>query len=95
MDGKEVIKVKGFSKNALSGLHLQELEQLLYRNTEMEFNQEKWFKNIIESRITISDVVYHLKMTSNKRKPVYGFDSKGRELFIGTEPFHFNDIEKF
>jgi len=29
---------------------------------------EKWFKKVIEGEITVTDVAYNLKVTSNKRE---------------------------
>ena len=47
-------------------------EDLLKENNSLTLNQEKWFRNLINSSITVkSDTDYNLKATSNKRIPVY------------------------
>lgn len=85
-DGEEIIKIKGVSKELLPGIHIQDLEDLLYINTSKELNQEKWFKKIIEGEITVSDVAYTLKITSNKRAPIY-FEN----VFENTKPFNYDE----
>ena len=70
IDGKEVIKVKGLTPEAVKGLHLSDLEKLLVQDSTMDLNQEKWFKNLWDGKITISEMAYLLKVTTNKRKAV-------------------------
>jgi DNA polymerase elongation subunit (family B) len=65
-DGQEIIKVKGVTHELATELHINDLEQLLVKDSSKEFNQEKWFKKVIEGTISISDVAYTLKVTSNK-----------------------------
>ena len=88
-DGKEVIKVKGVSKELLKDIHINDLEDLLLKDSSKEFSQEKWFKKVIEGDITISEVAYNLKITSNKRKAVYVSN-----VFDNTEPFNYNELIK-
>lgn len=76
--GEEITKVKGF-KNTIS---FSNLEKLLYKNSSMELNQEKWFKNINEGSIVIKDQSYTLTTTENKRELIY---ESGR--LIATKPF--------
>jgi hypothetical protein len=47
----------------------------------------QWFKKVLEGEITVTDVAYTLKTTSNKRAPVY-IDN----VFEGTKPFNYDDI---
>jgi hypothetical protein len=86
---KEIIKFKGINKDVLP--HIQDLEDLLYINTSKELNQEKWFKKVIEGNITVSEVAYTLKVTSNKRQAVY-LDN----IFNSTvlkHPFYYDKIK--
>ena len=48
VEGEEVIKVKGVTKEQLSDIHIQDLENLLIKDSSREFNQSKWFKKVIE-----------------------------------------------
>jgi DNA polymerase type B, organellar and viral len=86
-DGEEIIKIKGVSKELLPGIHIQDLEDLLYINTSKELNQEKWFKKIIEGEITVSDVAYTLKVTSNKREAIYI-----NSIFNNTKPYNYISV---
>lgn len=69
--GQEIIKVKGIKDEIASELHINDLESLLIKETSKEFTQEKWFKNVIGGEISIQDVAYTLKITSNKRQAIY------------------------
>jgi len=87
-DGKEIIKVKGLKDEALVDIHFKDLEQLLVLDSKLEFTQEKWFKKIMEGDITVAEVAYTLKVTSNKRVPIY-VDN----VFSNTKPFNYDEIE--
>jgi len=87
VDGEEIIKVKGVVKEQLADIHIQDLEQLLIKDSSKEFNQEKWFKKVIEGEITVSDVAYTLKVTSNKRSAIY-IDN----IFTATKPYYYDDL---
>ena len=87
--GDEIIKVKGITKNVLKTIHIQDLENLLVKDSNMEFTQAKWSKKVIEGDISISDVAYNLKITSNKRENIYYDD-----IFSDTKPYRYNEIEK-
>ena len=87
MEGVEVIKVKGLTKDALTDLHLKDLEQLLIKDSSKEFTQDKWYKKIIEGQITIAEVAYTLKATSNKRNSVY-IDN----IYSNTKPYKYDEI---
>jgi hypothetical protein len=73
----------------LPGIHIQDLEDLLYINTSKELNQEKWFKKIIEGEITVSDVAYTLKVTSNKREAIYI-----NSIFNNTKPYNYDKFKE-
>jgi hypothetical protein len=87
--GDEVIKVKGIKENVASTLNINDLEDLLVKDSTREFTQEKWYKKLIEGEITISDIAYTLKVTSNKRSPIY-IDN----VFSNTKPFNYDEIIK-
>lgn len=89
VDGIEVIKIKGITKDLLPDIHIQDLEQLMFKDSSREFTQVKWFKKVMEGEITVSDIAYTLKVTSNKRNPIY-VDG----VFNNTEPYHYNDVIK-
>jgi len=57
-------------------------------DSKLEFTQEKWFKKIMEGDITVAEVAYTLKVTSNKRVPIY-VDN----VFSNTKPFNYDEIE--
>jgi DNA polymerase type B, organellar and viral len=88
-ESEEIIKVKGVVKELLSDIHIQDLEQLLYKDSTKEFTQSKWFKKVIEGEITVEDVAYTLKVTSNKRAPMYV-----NNVFENTKPFYYDDLLK-
>jgi hypothetical protein len=71
VDGNEVIKVKGLSKEALTDIHVSDLELLLIKDSSKEFSQQKWYKKFIEGEISVIEQAYTLKVTSNKRSPIY------------------------
>jgi hypothetical protein len=87
-EGREIIKVKGVTKEALYNTHITDLEKLLLKDSSVVYTQQKWFKNVFEGQISVSDVAYHLKVTSNKRYPIY----RGG-IFTDTAPYNYNEIE--
>ena len=93
-DGQEIIKVKGISPDTLNDIHINDIEQLLVKDSSKEFNQEKWFKKVITGEITISEIAYTLKVTSNKRSSIFIKDESGKEIFDSTKPYNYNDIIK-
>ena len=86
-EGNEIIKVKGISNDLISKLHLQDLENLLVQDSSKEFSQEKWFKKCIEGEITVSEVAYTLKVTSNKRQAIYI-----NNVFENTKPYNYDEL---
>ena len=85
-DGTEIIKMKGVSNEVLKDIHIQNLENLLIEDSSLELNQEKWIKIYQSGDITIKDVAYSLKITSNKRSGVY-LDN----VFSNTEPINYDE----
>lgn len=86
-DGKEIIKVKGLNKDIK--LTFNDLEALLIKDSSRVFNQEKWFKSVTKGNINIQDIIYTLKITSNKRKHIYV-----NEVFNSTKPYLYDEISK-
>ena len=89
LDGKEVIKVKGLTKEAISEVNYKDLEQLLYHEGKLTFSQEKWFKDIYAGEINVTQIAYQLTATSTKRKPVYNT----KKIFTHTEPYYYDEVE--
>lgn len=90
VDEQEIVKIKGLSKGATgqeTELNLSNFVNLLVEDSSRQFTQEKWFKKTLEGDIKIGDVAYTLKVTSNKRMPIYQ-----NGVFTGTKPFHYNDL---
>ena len=66
-DGKEIIKVKGVTKDVCDSIHFKDLQDLLYKDSRKDLTQRKWFKSIFAGTISVLDVAYQLKVTNNKR----------------------------
>jgi len=79
--------VKGVTEEVTSNLHINDLEHLLIQDSNRIFNQHKWYKSLLEGNINITDVLYSLKVTSNKRSPIY-ID----KVFQNTKPFNYDEI---
>lgn len=76
-DDNKIVKIKG-SKN--KNVTLDQLKGLLFKDSELKLNQEKWFRSLSSSSINIIESIYTLN-TDNKREFVY----KGGEI-IDTKP---------
>lgn len=87
-DGESIIKVKGVAKHALKDFTINDLDSLRQKDTKRTFTQEKWFKNIFQGTIEVSDMAYQLKVTTNKREPIYDLDNN----FTGTRPYRYDDL---
>jgi len=74
--GEEITKVKGL-KNKVS---FEDLESLLAEKKSIEFSQEKWFKSIKKSNISVVQQIYTLTVTDNKRQLVYKNKKLGGQL---------------
>jgi hypothetical protein len=66
---------------------MNDLEQLLIKDSSRLFTQDKWFKHITKGEISIHDIIYTLKVTSNKRKHIYV-----NEIFNNTQPYKYDEI---
>ena len=88
-EGVEIIKVKGVKSENLKDFHISDLESLLFNDTSLELNQDKWYKKMFEGQITIQDVAYTLKVTSNKRQTIYI-----NNIFEYTKPYNYDDVIK-
>ena len=86
-EGNEVIKIKGVTDEITSNIHINDLEYLLILDANKVFSQHKWYKNLIGGNIKITDVLYNLKVTSNKRNAIY-VDG----IFNNTEPVNYDDL---
>ena len=91
VDGNETIKIKGVTGEVASKLTINDLEELLIKDSQKEFTQEKWFKKVLEGEITTSDIVYTLKVTSNKRAPQYIIQGE-LEIYDSTRPYNYDEI---
>ena len=83
----QVVKVKGITNEIVTELDFNTLENLLYKDASREFTKTKWFKNVIGGEISIQDMAYTLKITSNKRQIIYN-----EGVFSNTKPFYYNEI---
>ena len=87
VEGNEIIKIKGVTDEVTSKLHINDLEHLLIQDANRVFSQHKWYKSLMGGSITITDVLYNLKVTSNKRNAIY-VDG----VFNSTEPVNYDDL---
>jgi hypothetical protein len=84
----EIIKIKGLNKNDIKDIKLSDLETLLIKDTTKIFTQEKGYKDLYKGNISLSDMIYTLKATSNKRHHVYEND-----IFNNTKPYNYEKIK--
>jgi hypothetical protein len=73
------------SNENLQDIKIDDLELLLLKDSSKEFIQEKWFKKVIEGEISIKEVAYTLKVTTNKRAPIY-VDN----IYSNTMPYNYD-----
>ena len=85
---EEIIKVKGIKSDIVKDLTFKDLEALLIKDSSREFTQEKWMKNILLGTISVKDIAYTLRATSNKRAQI--FDNG---IYTATRPYNYNEIE--
>ncbi|BDI12843.1 hypothetical protein (mitochondrion) [Phanerochaete sordida] len=94
--GEEFMKGKGVTSVALKDLSFSILLNLLKPNTSFEFTQEKWFKNMYTSEITVANMAYILKATTNKRHSLYqkciNNDGTVGTCLYKTFPYKYSDI---
>lgn len=84
IEGNEIVKCKGFKEN----ISFNDLKSLLIKDNKLELNQEKWFKSLENSNITIKNQLYNLQVTSNKRNLFYYKINLER-----TNPFYINTFK--
>jgi hypothetical protein len=70
-----------------NSLPMVDFDNLLYKNSSLEINHEKWYKSLENSNITVKDQIYTLSVTSNKRKLIYDKNNK----LINTKPYIINN----
>jgi hypothetical protein len=80
-DGNEIIKMKGFKDK----VEFDILKKILFSEKPIIMNQEKWFKNWMESEIIIKLQEYTLALNENKRL-------NNLETF-DTNPYYFNNYD--
>ena len=68
-EGKEIVKIKGFSRESLPSY--TELEILLENGKHLMSNNKKAFKDLGLGQITLKNLDYMIKPSENKRKYLY------------------------
>lgn len=71
VDGKEIIKIKGLTEDAQKYVKFRDLASLLVKDNNKVLTHEKWLKNCFTGTITVKEIAYTLKATSNKRELIY------------------------
>jgi hypothetical protein len=91
-DNQELIKIKGLTKDKIAEMHIDDLERLLVKDTSKALSHRKFHRQLTAGYISKHQLVYTLKVTSNKRKAVYNENG----IFIDTQPqsSHFTLHEK-
>lgn len=87
-NGSKIIKIKGVSKEHSEKVSWEDFLYLLRKDSVMEFEQEKWINNLLGGSISIRNIVYTLKVTSNKRECIFEDN-----LFVATRPYNYEDLE--
>lgn len=82
-----ISKVKGLSKEGVKKITFNDFENLLYKNSNLEIQQVKWYKSLENSTINVKNQIYTLKVTSNKRELIYNSENK----LINTKPYKMNN----
>jgi len=72
--GEVIMKIKGLSSKSLNKITIDELKELLNKDSNFEAKQEKWYKDISSGNISIKEQIYTLKVTGNKRDLIYKID---------------------
>lgn len=84
-DNGLIVKIKGLSNEALTKISMEDLKDLLVKDSNLESKQEKWYKDISNGNISVKDQIYTLKVTGNKRELIYKND-----ILINTKPLMIN-----
>ena len=82
-DGTEVIKVKGSTVLPT----FSQLEQMLVNQEALPISQSRWTKNFSTGQVSITDMVYNLMITENKRKFTYNDEG----IISNTTPITINN----
>ena len=69
--GEKIVKIKGVSSSVIDHEFFKYYEKILVKDHGYEFTQEKWNKDYINGEVSIRQICYHLKVTSNKREAIY------------------------
>lgn len=85
VENKEIIKAKGLINT--SDLHLQDLKELLQKESTLKVYHDKSYKNYTKGTIMKNSTLYTLTATANKRNHIYNDEGK----FIHTVPFILKD----
>jgi hypothetical protein len=97
-DGHETVKIKGVTKELVARTTLSDLSNLLIEDSKHVFQQHKWYKIVFKGSITIAEVAYELKATSNKRCPeftrVVVSNGAVHRIYTHSTPYHYDQIIK-
>ena len=85
-NGELKTKVKGLNSENINKLNINDFESLLYKDSSLSLNQDKWYRNLDEATIKVKNLLYTLKATSNKRQLIYDHTNK----LVGTKPYIIN-----
>lgn len=85
-DNGVIKKIKGLTSEAISKIDFEDLVDLLVKDSKLESQQEKWYKDLSSGNISIKDQVYTLKVTGNKRELIYD-----NNKLIDTKPLRINN----
>ena len=86
-EGKEIIKIKGLTKDVIKNINFSDLEDLLREDSTKLFTQSKAYKSLYDANIEIKNTIYSLKATSNKRQNIYV-----NGIFDHTKPYNYEEL---
>jgi len=88
-NNEEIIKIKGLNKESIckNNISLELLVELLEKDSKLEFEQDKWYKNLDVANILIKNELYTLKATNNKRELIYN----NKDILNDTYPYIINN----
>ena len=84
-DNGLIVKIKGLTKKSIDNITLDQLNELIFKDSKIEANQEKWYKDISSGNISIKDQIYTLKVTGNKRDLIYDNDKLIDNCYNGSK----------
>lgn len=88
-EGNEIIKAKGLLKDTIKNIKVSDLDLLLTKDSTRLFTQEKAYKHLFNSDISVLETAYKLKATSNKRQNIYI-----NGIFDHTKPYNYDEINQ-